>query len=53
MVDGSSLLLDLDGVVVESVQRPTDGSRLVDVVTAPEWVGICPDCGERFTRSKG
>ncbi len=29
MVDGSSLLLDLDGVVVESVQRLADGSRLV------------------------
>ncbi len=53
MVDGSSLLLDLDGVVVESVQRLTDGTRLVQVSTAPEWVGICPDCGERSTRSKG
>ena len=31
MVDGSSLLLDLDGVVVESVQRLNDGSRLVVV----------------------
>ncbi len=38
MVDGSSLLLDLDGVVVESVQRREDGTRLVQVLTAPEWV---------------
>lgn len=53
MVDGSSLLLDLDGVVVESVQRLEDGTRLVQVLTAPQWVGICPDCGERSTRSKG
>jgi len=53
MVDGSSLLLDLDGVVVESVQRLADGTRLVQVSTAPEWVGICPECGERSTRSKG
>lgn len=53
MVDGSSLLLDLDGVVVESVQRLEDGTRLVEVVTAPEWVGICRECGERSTRSKG
>jgi transposase len=53
MVDGSSLLLDLDGVVVESVQRLEDGTRLVSVLTAPEWVGICPECGERSTRSKG
>ncbi len=37
MVDGSSLLLDLDGVVVESVQRLEDGTRLVHVRTAPEW----------------
>ena len=53
MVDGSSLLLDLDGLVVESVQRLEDGTRLVCVLTAPQWVGICPDCGERSTRSKG
>lgn len=36
MVDGSSLLLDLDGVVVESVQRLEDGTRLVQVLTAPQ-----------------
>ncbi|WP_373167415.1 ISL3 family transposase [Mycobacterium marinum] len=53
MVDGSSLLLDLDGVVVESVRRLADGSRLVHVLTAPQWVGICPQCGQRSTRSKG
>lgn len=53
MVDGSSLLLDLDGVVVESVQRLADGTRLVEVLTAPQWVGICPECGQRSTRSKG
>ncbi len=53
MVDGSSLLLDLDGVVVESVQRREDGTRLVVVGTAAEWVRICPQCGERSTRSKG
>ena len=34
MVDGSSLLLDLDGVVVEAVQRRADGTRLVVVGTA-------------------
>jgi len=53
MVDGSSLLLDLDGVVVDSVQRLADGTRLVQISTAPEWVGICPQCGQRSTRSKG
>lgn len=53
MVDGSSLLLDLDGVVVESVQRRDDGSRLVRLQTAAQWVGICPQCRQRSTRSKG
>lgn len=53
MVDGSSLLLDLDGVIVESVRRLQDGTRLVGMLTAPQWVGICPECGERSTRSKG
>ena len=52
MVDASSLLLDLDGVVVESVQRLANGTRLVQVLTAPEWVGICPECEERSTCSK-
>ncbi len=47
------MLLDLDGVVVESVQRLEDGTRVVHVLTAPEWVGICPECGERSGRSKG
>ena len=53
MVDGSLLLFDLDGVVVESVQRLADGTRLVHVLSDPAWVGICPDCGERSTRSEG
>ena len=51
MVDGSSLLLDLDGVVVESVRRSEDGTRLVVVGTAAQWVGVCPECGERSTTS--
>ena len=45
MVDGSSLLLDLDGVVVEAVQRRADGSRLVVVGTAPKWVGSARSAG--------
>ena len=53
IVDGRSLLLDLDGLVVESVQRLEDGTRLVCVLTAPQWVGICPDCGERSTQVEG
>ncbi|MFD0450012.1 transposase family protein [Rhodococcus aetherivorans] len=47
-----SLLLDLDGVVVESVRRVDDGSRIVRLGTDPRWVGMCP-CGQTSTRSKG
>jgi transposase len=53
MVDGSSLLLDLDGVVVESVRRLDDDSRLVQIETASNWVGVCPQCWQRAKRSKG
>lgn len=53
MHHGSSLLLDLDGVIVESVQRTVEGSRIVQIATAPEWVGMCPQCGQKSTRSKG
>lgn len=53
MLHGSSLLLDLDGVVIESVQRTVEGSRIVQIATAPQWVGICPECGQRSSRSKG
>lgn len=48
-----SLLLDLDGVVVESVRRLDDGSRIVRLGTDPRWVGVCPQCGQKSTRSKG
>lgn len=53
MLHGSSLLLDLDGVVVESVQRVGDGGRIVGLGTDPRWVGVCPACGQRASRSKG
>lgn len=53
MLHGSSLLLDLDGVVVESVARVDDGSRMVQIATAPTWVGVCPECGATASRSKG
>ena len=53
MTHGSSLLLGLDGMVVESVDRHEDGSRTVHLGTAPVWVGICPACRVRSRRSKG
>jgi transposase len=48
-----SLLLGLDGVVVESVHVDVDRTRTIVVLTAPEWVGVCPDCTSRSSRSKG
>ena len=48
-----SLLLDLDGIVVESVQRIDDGNRIVRLGTDPRWAGVCPQCGQTSTRSKG
>nr|WP_137726590.1 ISL3 family transposase [Prescottella subtropica] len=49
----SSLLLGLDGVVVEAVQIDPDGARTVVVTTAPAWAGVCPSCTVVSTRSKG
>ena len=53
MTHGSSLLLGLDGMVVESVDLDDDGSRTVHLGTDPVGVGICPGCGVRSRRSKG
>ena len=39
-----SLLLGLDGVVVESVTIYEDGALTVHVGTAHEWTGVCPQC---------
>ncbi|QPG43102.1 transposase family protein [Rhodococcus sp. M8] len=52
MLHGSSLLPALEGVVVESVRRVDDGSRIVRLGPDPRWVGVCPQCGQRSTRSK-
>jgi hypothetical protein len=49
----SSLLLGLDGIIVESVEANHDQRRVLHVRTAPEWVGVCPDCGVRSQRSRG
>ncbi|MCW2626461.1 ISL3 family transposase [Mycobacterium sp.] len=48
-----SLLLGLVGVVVESVHVDEDRIRTVHVRTAADWVGLCPGCSARSTRSKG
>ncbi|SNW17353.1 ISMsm4, transposase [Mycolicibacterium thermoresistibile] len=48
-----SLLLGLDGVVVESVHVDLDRTRTIYVRTAEQWVGVCPGCMVRSARSKG
>ena len=44
-VSDATVLLDLDGLRVESVERAVDGSRLVRLVTADEAAAACPTCG--------
>ena len=48
-----SLLLGLDGVVVESVTLNDEHTRIVHVRTAAEWIGRCPQCDTRSSRSRG
>ncbi len=53
MVNDTTLLLDLDGVSVERVERLQDGSRRVHLVTADESARACPTCGVFASRVKG
>jgi transposase len=48
----ATLLLDLEGLQVESVERLEDGVRLVRVVTADETASACPECGVLASRVK-
>lgn len=48
-----SLLLGLDGVVVESVTINDKHARIVHVRTAAEWVGRRPRCVTHSSRSRG
>jgi transposase len=51
--NGSTLLLGLEGIVVDTVGLDGDGVRVVSVGTADEWVGRCPQCRTRSSRSRG
>jgi transposase len=51
--NGSALLLGLEGIVVGTVMLSEDGVRVVVEGTADEWVGKCPKCRIRSSRSKG
>jgi transposase len=49
---GTTLLLGLPGVAVSHVERRDDGTRVVHLVTAGEYAGLCPRCGIVSTSHK-
>jgi len=51
--NGSTLLLGLEGIVVDTVHHNDDGVRVVTVRTAPEYVARCTTCRTRSRRSRG
>ena len=52
MDQGSSLLLGIDGLVVDRVLIGESGRRVVHCSTDPELAGWCPACGERSSSPK-
>ncbi|MFF3159591.1 helix-turn-helix domain-containing protein [Streptomyces sp. NPDC057910] len=53
MINGTTKLLDLDGLAVERVERLQDGTRRVHLATADETARACPACGVFANRVKG
>ena len=53
MDNGTTLLLDLDGLAVVRVERLADGARRVHLVTAEEGARACPACGVLSSRING
>ncbi len=52
MDQSSSLLLDIDGLVVDQVVRNDAGRRVVHCSTDPQLAGWCPECGEQSKSPK-
>ena len=52
MDQGSSLLLGIDGLVVDSVLLDESGRRVVHCSTDPELAGWCPDCRQQSSSPK-
>ena len=52
MDQSSSLLLDIDGLVVDRVVRDDAGRRVVHCSTDPQLAGWCPECGEQSRSPK-
>ena len=53
MDQSSSLLLNIDGLVVDCVVRDDAGRRVVHCSTDPQLAGWCPACGEQSTQGPG
>ena len=53
MGNNTTLLLDLDGLAVASVERLEDGTRRVHLVTTEEGARACPRCGTLSRQVKG
>ncbi|MBU3868186.1 hypothetical protein KN815_30300, partial [Streptomyces sp. 4503] len=49
----ATLLLELDGLAVATVERLEDGTRRVHLATADHGARACPVCGVFATRVKG
>ena len=52
MDKGSSLLLGIDGLVVDRVLVDASGRRVVHCSTDPELAGWCPDCRQQSSSPK-
>ena len=52
MEHGSSLLLGIDGLIVDSVLLDVSGRRVVHCSTDPELAGWCPDCRQQSSSPK-
>lgn len=52
-LSNGTLLLGLEGIVVDTVHRNDEGVRVVTVHTAPDYVGRCTKCRTRSRRSRG
>ncbi|MER6528507.1 ISL3 family transposase [Streptomyces sp. NPDC001508] len=53
MDNSTTLLLGLDGLAVEKVERLVDGTRRVHLTTADESARACPSCGVFTVHVKG
>src|SRR4051794_2440778 len=51
--DDTTLLLGLDGVVVDRVERDPDGCRVVHLATAAEVEAVCPSCRTPSSAPRG